>query len=224
MKNSFKRAIIDLRFACYLIASVKRRADLVKTNLTLVVPVHQWCLPCWVSLQELVSDISRWEFAVLGLSPWQLARRACQDPAVPECKSHRRELQNCTHQPKLEKTITMKSWKWMNVPASLNCYIFICLFLPLSFLLLCFSSLLTSEECCLIAMQALYSIVITIKQLRNITPILKFQTYLDGLMFIVRFRCTVYHSTRTNWHGMLQNISRAIIWHFASPLVSLPPQ
>ena len=34
-------------------------------------------------------------------------------------------------------------------------------------------------------------IAITIKQLRNITPIFKFQTYLNGLMFSMRFR-TLY--------------------------------
>ena len=43
-------------------------------------------------------------------------------------------LQNCTYRPKLEKRITMKSWKCMSVPASLNCHILIYLFLSLSFL------------------------------------------------------------------------------------------
>ena len=91
----------------FSIASVNKRADLVKTNLTLIVLVHRWCLPCWVSLQELVSDISGWELAVFDFSPWQLARRVCQDLVVSGCKSHRGELRNCTHQPMLENKITV---------------------------------------------------------------------------------------------------------------------
>ena len=46
-------------------------------------------------------------------------------------------LQNCTYRPKLEKRITMKSWKCTSVPASLNCHILIYLFLSLSFLFFC---------------------------------------------------------------------------------------
>ena len=131
---------------------------LFKTNLTLVVRVHQRCLPYLVLSQHLVAGIPEWELEARRLSPWQLARCACQDLVIPWCKSHRGELQNCTHQPELEKTITMKSWKCMNVPASLNCYIFISRFLPLSFLFFfCFSSLLTSEERCLVSMQAFHS-------------------------------------------------------------------
>ena len=131
---------------------------LFKTNLTLVVRVHQRCLPYLVLSQHLVAGIPEWELEARRLSPWQLARRACQDREVPGCKPHRVELQNCTHQPKLGKRITMKSWKCMNVPASLNCYIFISRFLPLSFLFFfCFSSLLTSEERCLVSMQAFHS-------------------------------------------------------------------
>ena len=131
---------------------------LFKTNLTLVVRVHQRCLPYLVLSQHLVAGIPEWELEARRLSPWQLARCACQDLVIPWCKSHRGELQNCTHQPELEKTITMKSWKCMNVPASLNCYIFISRFLPLSFFFFfCFSSLLTSEERCLVSMQALHS-------------------------------------------------------------------
>ena len=104
-----------------------------KTNLTLVVRVHQRCLPYLVLHQHLVAGIPEWELEARHSSPWQLVRRACQDPVALGCKSHRGELQNCTHQPVLEKRITMKSWKCMNVPASLNWYIFIYLFLPLSF-------------------------------------------------------------------------------------------
>ena len=104
MKKPFKQAIIDLRFALGLlplsIASVNKRADHVKTNLTLVVPVHQYRLPCWASLQELVPDISGWKLTEFDFfSPWQLARHAYQVLVVPRCKFHRKELQNCTHQP-----------------------------------------------------------------------------------------------------------------------------
>ena len=106
-----------------------------KINLSLVVRVrvHQRCLPYLVLHQHLVAGIPEWELEARHSSPWQLVRRACQDPVALGCKSHRGELQNCTHQPVLEKRITMKSWKCMSVPASLNWYIFIYLFLPLSF-------------------------------------------------------------------------------------------
>ena len=82
-----------------------------KINLTLVVRVrvHQRCLPYLVFFQHLVAGIPERELEARDSSPWQLVRSACQDPVVPEYKSHKGELQNCTHQPKLENTITMKS-------------------------------------------------------------------------------------------------------------------
>ena len=108
-----------------------------KTNLTLVVRVHQRCLPYLVLHQHLVAGIPEWELEARHSSPWQLVRRACEDPVVPGCKSHRGELQNCTHQPRLEKRITMKfenAWTCQLVWIAIFLFLVSFLFLFFSFL------------------------------------------------------------------------------------------
>ena len=62
--------------------------------MTYAIPVQCLRLPSASSCRH-----PQWELEARGLSPWQLARRACQDPVISKT----------VHRPKLEKRITMKS-------------------------------------------------------------------------------------------------------------------
>ena len=49
------------------------------------------------------------------------------------------------------------------------------------------------------------------------------QNNLDCLVWCRWLRCAVNHSTGTHCHGLLHEISSAVVWHFTPPLVTLSP-